>query len=404
MRKFIICLLMIATSAISQKKIATDSLWVKEKFIYGTAGNCLTYGSWGNGLAWQMHMDTSGVLSIARIYGGSSARVGGLFFDDFSNRFQLLSINSGTPPGGGGPYPWTVGYSGFGLHTTFDTTGGMIVGGINNGVIAGDWPGPAIQVHGDTTIGVSAYRIYPGPAARHITMQVDDINDYVSLISGETGTPPGGGGAAFPLTLGSGSNFWGIIIYEDSTVVRSQPLKVTAGLRIPGSNSGDLWRGADNLGNGEWVRPEAKFTDAIAAFPTPTNGAVLDTVGGIEEVYNFDVGDTVTIKWLVPVGGDLDSLVLNLSTLDAAGDSCKFGFMYRARSNGDNVTGAFVFDSYTQTIDMPDGGDKIVRMKISIEEGVTAGAVLLGKVFRMSAASNEVQDVVRLHEKMAYFK
>jgi len=514
MRKFIICLLMIATSAISQKKIATDSLWVKEKFIYGTAGNGLTYGSWGNGLAWQMHMDTSGVLSMARIYGGSSARIGGMFFDDLSNRFQLLSINSGTVPGGG-PYPWTVGYSGFGLHTTFDTTGGMIVGGINNGVIAGDWPGPAIQVHGDTTIGVSAYRIYPGPAARHITvqvddindvmrlisgetgtppggglafpleigsgsnyrairvyedstvigsetlkvtaglnvsagsaivgnansgaiagswpadviqvqgdttigvsayriypgpaarhitMQVDDINDYVSLISGETGTPPGGGGAAFPLTLGSGSNFWGIIIYEDSTVVRSQPLKVTAGLRIPGSNIGDFWRGADNLGNGEWVKPEPKFTDAIAAFPTPTNGAVLDTVGGIEEVYNFDVGDTVTIKWLVPVGGDLDSLVINLSTPDAAGDSCKFGFMYRVRSNGDNVTGAFVFDSYTQTIDMPDGGDKIVRMKIELNDGVVAGSVLLGKVFRMAAAANEVQDVMRLHEKLAYFK
>jgi len=421
--------LAIAAPALAQRKFAADSVRVNY-YLYVSGGrlivgnaNAGAPASAGDRDVIQVQSDTSADISVYRIYPGPHGRHISLLFDDINDYVSLISGETGTPPGfGGKAYPLTVGSGNApwaiiiyedsvsvteklkaksGLHVV---TGGAIIGNINSGSVAGDWPGETLQVHGDTTMGVSAYRIYPGPHGRHISLMFDDINDKVSLISGETGTPPGFGGKAYPLTVGSGSAPWAMEFYEDSIAVREK-LRIQAGLQLEGgAGSGYFWRGTDAAGNGEWVKPEPRFADAIASFPTPTNGAVLDTVGGIEEVYNFDVGDTVTIKWLVPVGGDLDSLVLNLSTPDAAGDSSKFGFKYRVRSSGHNVTGAFSEDTYTKTIDMIDGGEKIVRMKIVIDEGVPAGAVLLGKIFRMAAAANECAGVVRLHEKLAYFK
>jgi len=73
----------------------------------------------------------------------------------------------------------------------------VIVGNVNSGASATSLSG--IEAHDDTTVQVSANRIYGGgTGSRHGMLLLDDFNNVISLVSGKTGTVPNGN-AAWPL-------------------------------------------------------------------------------------------------------------------------------------------------------------------------------------------------------------
>jgi len=76
-----------------------------------------------------------------------------------------------------------------------DTT--LVVGNPNSGSSATSLPG--VEAQEDTTVQVSAIRIYGGgTGSRHGMIMTDDYNDVISFVSGKTGTVPNGN-ASWPL-------------------------------------------------------------------------------------------------------------------------------------------------------------------------------------------------------------
>lgn len=151
----------------------------------------------------QLQVDSTGTISVARVYGaGSGARYAFLQVDDFLNRIVSGSTETGNPPGSDlWPYDLIAGVQ---TAMRIDTLENTVIQGTANNRTAAAYTENIFQVQADTSVRSGLARIYgSGAGARIFNIEVDDLNDIMKIVSTKTGTVPGD--SAFPMVFWVGS-------------------------------------------------------------------------------------------------------------------------------------------------------------------------------------------------------
>jgi len=297
--------------------------------------------------------------------------------------------------------------------------GKLVVGNVRAGVTTDD---PIFQVHTDTTDGLMILRDY-GLGQRNFFFLIDDFSDEMLILSSKTAAP-NPPGDAWPIKISNTDNWIKIakdstiiderlqthkgaslnddrfVVYDDSTV-STKHLRLHAGMRFLNMLFSGYTLKTSASGQVIAAAPEPDWQPAIAGFPTPENGSVLDTLGAFEEVLVDSAANADTTIYEFRVKSDAaytDSLVMLVSTPSSAGDSVGYVAAYRVRGRGDNVTGAFTGND-TAYADLGTSAEKMVAVTFLTNFSLFAyqGETLFVKIWRIHGFANDVNAVTRRH-------
>lgn len=193
-------ILPVSIAAGAQTVVSLDTM--ENVVVIGLANDRVPAGFTSNLLQLQTD-DTTGTMSVAQI-SGVGARYAFFQIQDILQRILLGSTETGDPVG---PDLWPLSIIVGGQTVlSLDTLENVIVQGLANDRVSAAYTENIFQVQADTSVRSGVARIYDA-GARLFTLEIDDFNDWAKITSTKSGTVPGD--SSYPIVFwvgGAGGN------------------------------------------------------------------------------------------------------------------------------------------------------------------------------------------------------
>lgn len=402
----------------------------------------------------QHHSSSSSSLSLSSFSSPGNARQAYLTYNAILQRVQMGSSSAGNPTG---PNIVPVAIAaGAQTYLLVDTTDNVVLqGGDHNSFVPAAYTENIHQVMADTSVRNGLARIYGGgTGARLFTVEVDDYNDWMKIVSTKTGTVPGdsswpivfwvGGAGGDRVKIAEGMteiNNWlalhdvftldtdtydysEVSFYSHSDQVNNPSWAFgtyKADLDYPNygfyiwqyqKSNGDPGIGpaltindAGQVGIGTMAEEDHISKLTVEGSVTSCNpvelpgaawfGAQRDTIAGMIPAVSFSNDTAYYDLGMQANAVRIDSLWLDVMTEDTAGDSARFILGYAEVDFGEDYDVAFA----TQNSDYVDQGAGGLRKKIrftSASISLSADHRLLLKLYRDNAIANNCASVIKL--------